>query len=97
MGICDSFIESSNGKERCWRCNRELGSFEVSECDTCRRNEANRREEEGLMMWAETKKRENEERERAEREEREREYYQRLYYQNEYWKILLIYYLNNLN
>ena len=84
MGICDSLIESSNGEERCWKCNRKLGAFEALECDRCRKNEMYRREEEGYMMWAETKKRENEERERAEREEREREYYQRLYYKDEY-------------
>ncbi len=84
MGICDSFVESSNGKERCWRCNRELDSFGETECFDCRRNEENRREEEGQIMWAETKKREAEERERAERAEREREYYQRQYYKNEY-------------
>ena len=50
----------------------------------CKRNEENRREEESLMAWAETKKREREEREMAERAEREREYYQRLYYKDEY-------------
>ena len=76
MGLCDSLIESSNGKKRCWKCNRVLGFFEVSECDECRINEENRREEEGQRMWEETKKREI--------EEREREYYQRQYYKNEY-------------
>ena len=93
MGLCDSLLESSSGKERCWKCHRKLGSFEVSECDYCRRDEEDRRVEEGIMMWEETKKREREEREERERAEREREYYQRLYYKNEYWKMLLIYYL----
>jgi hypothetical protein len=82
MGLCD--FESSDGKERCWKCNRKLGFLEVSECDQCRRNEEYRRVEEGLFMWEETKKREREERERAERAELEREYYQRQYYKNEY-------------
>ena len=84
MGICDSYLESSNGKKRCWRCGAKLGSFEYSECFDCKRNEENRREEESLMAWEETKKREREEREMAERAEREREYYQRLYYKDEY-------------
>jgi len=82
MGLCDSLLESSSGKERCWKCHRKLGSFEVSECDYCRRNEEDIRI--GEMIWEETKKREREEREERERAEREREYYQRLYYKNEY-------------
>ena len=83
MGLCDSLLESSSGKERCWKCHRKLGSFEVSECDYCRRDEEDRRI--GEMIWEEeTKKREREEREERERAEREREYYQRLYYKNEY-------------
>jgi len=81
MGICDSYLESSNGKKRCWTCGAKLGSFEYSECLDCKEN---RRVEEGLMAWEETKKREREEREMAERAEREREYYQRLYYKDEY-------------
>ena len=84
MGLCDSLMESSNGKKKCWKCGEKLGFLEVSECSDCRRNEANRREQESMMAWEETKKREREERERAERAEIEREYYQRLYYKNEY-------------